>query len=658
MNDKPSGTDKDFGSALAMGEAVKSAKTSEHAAKYLDEQLKLQRDHAQREAALHDLHAENLKLQSQVLRSQHRQLRSQRLHDRFRTIYQTTLSVIALSVLGVIVYAVYSAATDQSVVVNQFQVPPSFDAAGKNGTVVASQFLDQLTTLQAASRGSQAAKVLQDAWSNNIQLQIPQVHVSLGDIQHTLHNWLGHQIQISGDVIQQDKQIMLTVRGSGFSAKTFTGSPDDLQKLLSTAAEYVYGQAEPYLFATYLEINGRDAEALTLIKDQYPAASVEEKPWLLNGWGNALDDLNQYETAVDKYEQAVRIDPHFWIAYTNLTAVDIALGQEEQAYQSGIRMERIAHRGSWFAARMPDANYEYLDFLRLDLSEIHRELVADEAAHGGEGSNTTQDAPWDAEMLARMHAYKIALQTLQTSHGAGSDPYELAEAAFVRGLMALDQQNYVQATSAFQTTNTLLIQNPTLQGNFYVQPECFLGLALEYSGRTSMADSAIVQGGHYVDCYRFRADIADRRGNWTQAQKDYTAAVALAPSLPMAYQSWGLALMRHQDYQGAIEKFQAANQHGPHWCDPLKYWGDALAAQGKYKEAIQKYAEAAQYTPHWGALELNWGQALDKLGRHAEALSYFQSAQGSEDLTATEQSTLAKLLGQAVERHHVSSWGS
>lgn len=269
MNDEAKKGAPDLAVSLALSEAAKHPQSAELAARYLNEQiktqqeqLKIQREHAEREreqaareTSLHDLHIENLKLQSQALRSQHRQLRAQRLHDRFRTIYQSVLSIIALTVLGVIVYAVYSAATDQSVVVNSFQVPPSFAAAGNSGTVVAGEFLDQLQALQTASRGSQAAKVLEDAWSNNIQLQVPDIHVSLGDIRRTLHQWLGHEIQISGNVVQQGNQITLTVRGSGFAAKTFSGSPANLPKLVTAAAEYVYSQAEPYLFATYLELN-------------------------------------------------------------------------------------------------------------------------------------------------------------------------------------------------------------------------------------------------------------------------------------------------------------------------------------------------------------------------------------------------------------------
>ncbi|MGH8397235.1 MAG: tetratricopeptide repeat protein [Gammaproteobacteria bacterium] len=641
MNDQKPSHDKSFAESLAMGATSENPKMSERAAKYLDEQIA----HLQREAALHDLHAENLKLQSQALRSQHKQLRSQRLHDRIRTVYQSALSLVALLVLAIIAYGFYSAATDQSVVVNQFQVPPAFAAEGNSGTVVASAFLDRLNTLQASTRSSQAARALQDAWSNNIQLQVPDVHVSLGDIRRTLHQWLGHESQINGDLVQQGNQIVLTVRGTGFAAKTFTGTPDALPTLINNAADYVFGQAEPYFYAAYLEENSQDAQAIQLLQADFPGASAREKPWILNAWGNALADLNQNAAAADKYRQAIRIDAKIWLVYGNLEDSQISLGEEEVAYQTGIAFERAIRRGHWFAAQAQPIQYTAVDYLRMDLPAVHRELLADEAAHGGQGTQLGQDAPYVAEMLARMHDNRQASFTLQTSPGVGSDHYVMAETSFVQGFMALEQENYVQAASDLKTAETMVTEYSNVWSNFLTNPACYLGLAEEFAGQPDQADAVIAQGGHFVDCYRFKGDIADHRNNWTQAQQDYQAAVALAPSLPMAYQSWGLALLRHKDYQGAIEKFRQANQRGPHWCDPLKYWGDALAAQGNYKEAIQKYAEAAKYTPGWGALELAWGQSLDKLGTHKEAMSHYQAAQSnSGSLTAVEQATLTKLL--------------
>ncbi|MGH8282647.1 MAG: hypothetical protein ACRESE_02225 [Gammaproteobacteria bacterium] len=648
MNDELSGKDKGFAASLAMGKAGESPQMSERAARYLDEQIALsrvQREHLER---THELQEENLKLHSQMLRAQHGQLHSQRHHERLRMVYQGVLSMAALAVVAVIVYGVIAAIRDQSVVVNQFQVPSAFAATGNNGTVVASDFLDKLYALQVATRSHETSLPVHNAWSNDIRLQVPDVHVTIGDIRRNLDAWLGHQVQINGDVVQHANQIAFTVRGTGFIAKTFTGPPGSLPALLTSAAEYVFGRAEPYNFANYLEEHGRDADAIALVMEVLPAASAKTRPWLLNAWGNGLTDMNQNAAAVDKYREAIRVNPKFWIAYANLQNAQMQLGEQEAAYQTGRSMEQHAHRGSWFAASMPELYYSNQDQLRMDLPAVHQELVDDETAHGGVGTLTNQDAPLDAEMLARMHADRQASFILQTSPGASSDNYVIAATQYVQGLMALDQQNYPQAVSELEALAAMITQHPALQGDFNSPPQCTLGLAEELAGYPDKADAAIAQGGHFVDCYRFKGDIADHRGDWPQAQKVYQAAVNLAPSLPMAYQSWGLALLRHQKYAIAIVKFQQANALGPHWCDPLKYWGDALAAQGNYKAAIQKYAEASQYTPGWSALELAWGQAWDKLGEHKEALTHYQAAQSNgESLTADEHATLARLLGQA-----------
>jgi hypothetical protein len=53
--------------------------------------------------------------------------------------------------------------------------------------------------------------------------------------------------------------------------------------------------------------------------------------------------------------------------------------------------------------------------------------------------------------------------------------------------------------------------------------------------------------------------------------------VALAPDVPAAYYSWGVALARHGDLMGAEAKLMDANERGPRWADPLKALGDVLA---------------------------------------------------------------------------------
>jgi tetratricopeptide (TPR) repeat protein len=46
------------------------------------------------------------------------------------------------------------------------------------------------------------------------------------------------------------------------------------------------------------------------------------------------------------------------------------------------------------------------------------------------------------------------------------------------------------------------------------------------------------------------------------AQKAYAEAVALAPDLPAAYYSWGVALAKHGDLNGAAAKLRDAIRRG------------------------------------------------------------------------------------------------
>jgi tetratricopeptide (TPR) repeat protein len=133
--------------------------------------------------------------------------------------------------------------------------------------------------------------------------------------------------------------------------------------------------------------------------------------------------------------------------------------------------------------------------------------------------------------------------------------------------------------------------------------QCWIAPAEEAAGHPDRADALLKSAGTFVDCYRFRADILDGRGNWTGAQTAYAEAVALAPDLPAAYYSWGVALARHGDLAGAEARLNDANKRGPHWADPLKAWGDILLKQGNRREALAKYDEALKYAPNWKQLK-------------------------------------------------------
>jgi tetratricopeptide (TPR) repeat protein len=97
------------------------------------------------------------------------------------------------------------------------------------------------------------------------------------------------------------------------------------------------------------------------------------------------------------------------------------------------------------------------------------------------------------------------------------------------------------------------------------------------------------------------ASMGDEEGAWRAGEE--LKRLAGGPDLPAVYYSWGLALDKHGDLDGAVAKLLEANRCGPHWADPLKAWGDVLMKQAHIKEALAKYDEALKYAPTWERLK-------------------------------------------------------
>jgi tetratricopeptide (TPR) repeat protein len=380
--------------------------------------------------------------------------------------------------------------------------------------------------------------------------------------------------------------------------RTFEGAAGDLDRLITQGAEYVYGQSQPGLYGTYLTNAGRNAEAYAFIKSAYATANEAERPYLMNDWGIVLQNLGVSPRAAEPYfREAVRLNPNLWIAYANLMNVDLLAGDEEGAWRLGqIMIKRDGGR----PGRAKESDFENLDLVDWNLLVWREANLADEKAHGGLGSQATASAPAIADIDARLHDPADAELQLQTAQSDAADPTIAAIGHFVHGRLAAEAGDVQRAAAEMEAFGAAMT-NPIVSSN-YGGYGCWIAPAEEAAGHPDKADAALKAGGHYVDCYRFQADILDHRGNWPGAQKAYADAVAIAPDLPAAYYSWGLALARHGDLRGAIVKLQAANVRGPGWGDPLKAWGDLLARQGQWKPALSKYDAALKLAPAWAAL--------------------------------------------------------
>ena len=494
-------------------------------------------------------------------------------------------------------------------VVEPFDAPAALAARGLTGKVVAGGVLDALTRLQAATRSSVAQRHLANAWTSEIKVEVPETGVSISELDRILKARFGHDTRIEGDLVETDTGgLALTIRGDGVLPKTFEGGSGDLDKLTTQAAEYVYGQSQPSLYAVYLRNAGRNAEAVAFAKGVYATADEADKPYLLNDWADALMNMSGAARAsAPLYAEAVRLKPDYWDGYTNLMNVDLLLGDEEGAWRLG---EAMRKKAGGRPGRAPEIEYENVDQGSWNLLAWRGALIADANAHAGGGANVTAEAPIIAALDARLHDPAGAELQLQTAQGDASDPSIAAVTHFVHGGLAAVAGDTAKAAAEMEAFGAAFA-NPIVSNN-YPGFNCWIAPAEEAAGHPDKAEAALEAGGHYVDCFRFRGDILDHRGDWAGARKAYAQAVAIAPDLPAGYYSWGVALARHGDLAGAEAKLAAATARGPGWADPLKAWGDVLARQGRWKDALAKYDQALKRAPKWA--DLQW--ARDAAARH------------------------------------------
>jgi tetratricopeptide (TPR) repeat protein len=533
------------------------------------------------------------------LRNQLREQTLRRSGLRLRVAFQLFIALIATVVGAGILVMLRDAFTSRRVVVESFDAPAALVARGVTGKVVASGLLDELRRLQSATRADAAKRELSNAWAGEIELAVPEAGISYRDLSRLLKDRFGEDVHIDGDLVQTDAGgLALTVRGDRVTPRTFTGAAHELDRLTTEAAGYVYAQSEPVLWAYYLLNRGLMEETISFSRAALATADAADRPYLLNTWANASAFIGKGREALPLYRAALKLKPDYWVAHNNVINTHWGLGDEESAWQAGEEMRRVA---GGRPGRAPETYYQNVDVLLWDLGRWRAATVADADASGGLGSNVGGSAQvMLADIDIRLHDLAAAGITLQTVDPAPADPSTAVMSHLVRGRLAAELGDTATAVTEMEAFGAMY-RDPAVSFTFPGY-SCWIPPIEEAAGHPDKADAALASGGRYVDCYRFRGDILDGRGDWDGAQKAYAEAVALAPDLPAGYYSWGLALARHGDLRGAEAKLKNANQRGPHWADPLKAWGDVLIRQGRPNEARAKYDEALKYAPNWAAL--------------------------------------------------------
>jgi hypothetical protein len=288
---------------------------------------------------LEDEHAARL----HFLQGQAREVDIRRFGLRLRVGFQLFLVFVA-TVIGLgVALMIHDAVTSRRVVIEPFDAPPGLAAQGLTGKVIASGLLDELSHLQDATRSSAAARNLSSAWASNINLNVPETGVSLGEISRLLRERFGHDVHIDGELIETSGGLALTVRGNGVPPHSFSGSATELAKLTVEAAEYIYSKSQPARWAVYLTQVERYEETIAFGRTAFASAVPLERPGILNAWAIAIQDTGgSNHEALALYRAAVKLQPDYWVARNNVQNSLMILGDEEGAWRAGEDMRMAA----------------------------------------------------------------------------------------------------------------------------------------------------------------------------------------------------------------------------------------------------------------------------------------------------------------------------
>ena len=530
--------------------------------------------------------------------------------DILRILAQGAFIVVGLAVASGVIAMWWSAISSNAVIVDAFMAPTALSANGLGGTVVAGKVLDGLLKIQDDTKIAAAQRKIEGAWSNTVELRLPEAGISLDQISSALHRAFGHDVHISGAlVVTEGGTLALSVRGDGIPPKTFASRDDGIDGLAQQAAEYVYGYAQPTLYAGYLIGTGRYEECLSFIRAAFPRARDANRAVLANLWGEALIYLNATPAAEDRLRFALRVEPHYWRAWNNLITVLQSTQGDGAAYESGLAMRKEA--AALFFGPKPTL-YDQTSFaqLTLDPGAVIAGLMSDRQLAQREGAEYDASS-WIAEQEAVRHDWIAA-----DAYLAESPPTDATTAFDVQnlgGLKALDDGKYDVAVDRFEAADKLWHASPQLQA-FFPDFECNLGHAYLVDAQAEKA-VAYLQDKRFVRCRAYQADALDRAGQWPAAEEAYRAAEAAAPGLSFGYYREGIARMSHGDTERGTQQLAAAHRLSPRWAEPLKALGDASSARHRRSEALEYYDQALKLAPAWAGLQSARSSAAAQTGR-------------------------------------------
>jgi tetratricopeptide (TPR) repeat protein len=585
-----------------------------------------------------------------------------------------------LFLVGIV--ALYHTIFFRGLVVEPLAVPPDFAKSGIDGTGLAARLRDRLNDLvtEADEYALRAPDDIRGDWGGESKVDVHQSDTSLDTVMRVLTELFSGETRLASEVYYSrdggSRQMVLSLNLNGHLIGSFkshdpkskdpvcrTEKMDDgIDCLLSRAALAVLRETQPYRFAIVQamhECKGNQPCLLSGARWMESAASTasnDDRAWFYSKASERLIALGHHEEGMADARRALAANAWLVPSYSDEARAAAGLGQDEvasAALSHGIFRWHFCILCRFAPLAQPTV-LPGLEVQRAELTGDYTDAIVDQQklASSTFADRNEYGAAAIATDLARQHDGRGALRILHSRFvGArpwtdedGLQQFQTIGFAATQFFILIDRGKYREAEADLREAAGK-VSNLGETKETFVRPWRADAYALE--GAFHQAEEQIdrTPPGCYL-CTRTRGRIYALERNWARAAALFAKAVEQAPSPPFAYADWGEMLLRRADFDGAIAKFEIANEKGPHFADPLEMWGEALIAKNRSDLALPKFQAANKYAPNWGRLHLKWGEALLWSGNKDVARKQFALA-SRLDLTPAETLELETVQGRS-----------
>ncbi len=490
------------------------------------------------------------------------------------SIFRKLISEVALLFLAVFALVIlFFSITKTEIILDPIEVPTSMLKFGYTGTVVAEKVLEEarkigLETQRLSKKNISHMKLLEygrlSVESSAPDIKIPSVDLTMRSIIRYLQQVIGTSATyLRGNLVQKDNGFILTLRNiteKNIPAKQIVtrGELDQLiqkkggEALLQVAKPSVLAINSYYKFINKKSTTGQDSvlyqHLLMNIKYCLKYSPSQDDALVLTLWGNALGKLEHYdEEAIEKYRQAIKIDPEYVAAYGNWGN----LLAEREDYNGAIKKYRQISK---IDPEIANIFYNWGTVLSrceryVEASEKFRQAIKIDTKHASAYLNL-------GVVLYKLTHYDEAIEKFRQ---AIKIDLKFADAYVNWGIMLVEREDYDEAIEKYRYA-------------IKIDPE----LALAYHSW---------------------GNALFEREDYDEAIEKYRQAIKIDPEFASAYYNWGIVLDDLKHYDEAMEKYSQAIKIDPKHANAYHNWGIVLSKLKRNDEATEKYRKARELAP-------------------------------------------------------------